>query len=99
MTDPTPTAPKIGYCYLVECADGSFYAGWTYDPQRRVQQHNDGRGARYTRTHGPVKLVYLEEHPSRQHAMRREQEIKRLSHQQKRKLALQYSQQQYTDKN
>ncbi len=45
------------FCYIVECADGTFYTGWSTDPERRLRQHNRGKGARYTRTHGPVRLV------------------------------------------
>lgn len=75
------------YCYILECADGSFYTGWTTDPQRRLRQHNSGRGAAYTRTHRPVKLVYVEPQPDRSTAMRRELAIKHLSHEKKRRLA------------
>jgi putative endonuclease len=76
------------YCYMVECADGSFYTGWTTDPQRREKQHNRGTGARYTRTHRPVKLVYIEPQPDRSTAMRRERVLKALKHQQKKALVI-----------
>ena len=66
------------YCYIVECADGTYYTGWAIDPEKRVAMHNKGRGARYTRTRGPVKLVYVEELPDRKAAMKREIAIKRL---------------------
>lgn len=75
------------YCYLLECADGSYYTGWTTDPARRERQHNHGSGAAYTRMHRPVKLVYVEEQPDRATAMRREIAIKRYSHERKKKLA------------
>lgn len=75
------------YCYLMRCADGSFYTGWTLDPHRREQQHNQGRGAKYTRLHRPVKLVYVEEQPDLSSALKREKAIKKLSHQQKEKMA------------
>lgn len=75
------------YCYLLECADGSYYTGWTTDPARRERQHNQGSGAAYTRMHRPVKLVYVEEQPDRATAMRREIAIKRYSHERKKKLA------------
>ena len=75
------------FCYILECADGSFYTGWTTDPQRRLKQHNRGTGARYTRTHRPVRLVYVEPQPDRAAAMRREIAIKRLDHDQKARLA------------
>jgi predicted GIY-YIG superfamily endonuclease len=67
------------YCYIVECADGTYYTGWAIDPQKRVAMHNKGRGARYTRTRVPVKLVYVEELPDRTSAMKREIAIKRLN--------------------
>jgi putative endonuclease len=66
------------YCYIVECADGTLYTGWTTDPERRVKTHNAGRGARYTRMRGPVRLVYVEEQPDRASAMKREKAIKAL---------------------
>jgi len=68
------------YCYILECADGSLYTGWTTDPNRRAKQHNAGRGARYTRTHSPVRLVYVEPQLDRASAMRRERAIKQLNH-------------------
>lgn len=75
------------YCYLLECADGSYYTGWTLDPVRREKQHNSGHGAKYTKFHRPVRLVYVEEQPDRTTAMRREREIKKLAHKQKAALA------------
>ena len=74
------------YCYILECADGTYYTGWTTDPERRVAQHNKGMGARYTRTRMPVKLVYLEPQLDRTTAMKRERAIKALSRKQKMKL-------------
>jgi putative endonuclease len=74
------------YCYIVECADGTYYTGWTVDPERRVAMHNKGRGARYTRTRCPVKLVYVEELPDRKAAMKREIAIKKLGRKGKGKL-------------
>ena len=74
------------YCYILECADGTYYTGWTTDPERRVAQHNKGMGARYTRTRMPVKLVYLEPQLNRTTAMKRERAIKALSRKQKMKL-------------
>ena len=73
MDDLSPPA----YVYIVRCADGTLYTGWTTDVARRVAEHNAGRGARYTRQHGPVTLVYSEVCPDRSTAMRREEEIKR----------------------
>jgi putative endonuclease len=73
-------------CYILECSDGSYYTGWTTDPVRREKQHNQGRGAKYTRTHRPVKLVYIEPQPDRSSAMKREHAIKSLSHARKKLL-------------
>ncbi len=67
------------FVYLLRCADGTLYAGWTLDVDRRVLAHQAGRGARYTRTRRPVELVYHERCSSRRAAMRREVEIKRMS--------------------
>jgi putative endonuclease len=70
----------------VECADGTYYTGWAVDPEKRVAMHNKGRGARYTRTRGPVKLVYVEELPDRKAAMKREIAIKKLKREGKGRL-------------
>ena len=74
------------YCYIVECADGTYYTGWAIDPEKRLQVHNKGRGAKYTKTRRPVKLVYVEEQPDRKTAMKREIAIKRLGRDGKKKL-------------
>lgn len=74
------------YCYIIECSDGTYYTGWTTDPERRVLQHNKGVGAKYTSTRRPVKLVYLESQPNRTEAMKRELAIKRMKREQKGKL-------------
>lgn len=75
------------YCYIVRCANGAFYTGWTTDPQRRVSEHNAGRGARYTRMNCPVELVYLEEVADHSTALKREAQIKSYSHDKKESLA------------
>ncbi|MEP7358479.1 MAG: GIY-YIG nuclease family protein [Anaerolineales bacterium] len=74
------------FVYIVRCADGSLYTGWAVDVDRRVKTHNAGRGARYTRSHRPVELVYSEELPTRTEAMKRELAIKAYSR--AKKLAL-----------
>ncbi len=74
------------YCYILECSDGSYYTGWTTEPERRLLQHNAGRGARYTRTRLPVRMVYVEECPDRTAAMKRERAIKALPRLRKEKL-------------
>ncbi|MBI4044183.1 MAG: GIY-YIG nuclease family protein [Candidatus Diapherotrites archaeon] len=68
----------VFFVYLVECADGSFYCGYTSDIIERIKVHNKGHGGSYTRAHLPVKLVYFEKRKSRKSAMRRELEIKSL---------------------
>lgn len=78
------------YCYMVRCCDGSFYTGWTLDPERRVKQHNRGTGAAYTRLHRPVELVYVEETASRSAALKREIALKRYSHEKKEIMARSY---------
>lgn len=74
------------YVYLLRCADDTLYAGCTTDPQRRLEQHNAGRGAKYTRARRPVTLVYVEQAEDHSQALRREAALKRLSR--KEKLAL-----------
>lgn len=74
------------FCYILECSDGTFYTGWTTDPERRMAQHNKGVGARYTKTRRPVKMVYLEELPDKVTALKRELQIKKLKRKQKLKL-------------
>lgn len=64
--------------YILQCADGTLYTGWTMDLEQRLQAHNSGKGARYTRGRRPVRLVYREEQPTRSAAQRREAAIRRL---------------------
>ncbi len=78
------------YCYILECADGTYYTGWTTDPQRRLRTHNRGAGARYTRTRRPVRLVYIEPQAGRAEAMRRERQIKTYARGQKKALIDRY---------
>jgi putative endonuclease len=65
--------------YVVRCGDGTLYTGITTDPDRRLAEHNRGRGCAYTRTRLPVALVYLEPAENRSYALRREHAIKRMS--------------------
>lgn len=76
----------VHWTYVVECADGSFYTGYTTDVQRRVREHNRGEGAKYTRGRRPVELVHAEEFDSKSAAMSREYEIKQLSRAEKERL-------------
>ncbi|PWH17121.1 MAG: hypothetical protein DDG60_02940 [Anaerolineae bacterium] len=80
------------YCYILQCADGTLYTGWTTDPIRREREHNAGNGARYTQTRRPVRLVYVEEAPDKPSALKREREIKRLPRKQKLALLAQHLQ-------
>jgi putative endonuclease len=73
----------MNYTYILECADGTLYTGWTNDLQKRLASHNAGTGAKYTRTRRPVKLVYAEAHEDKCDAMRREYRIKQLTRMQK----------------
>ena len=66
------------FCYLLECADGSLYAGITSTLERRVRRHNDGTASKYTRARRPVRLVWAEPWPDRSSASRREAALKRL---------------------
>ena len=74
------------FTYLVECADGSYYAGWTTDLSARLAAHNDGIGARYTRSRLPVRLVYWPELADKQAAMRQEAAIKKMTRAQKKQM-------------
>lgn len=67
------------YVYIVRCADGTLYTGWTSDLKKRIAAHNRGLGAKYTRGRAPVRLVYCEKFALREEAMSREVEIKKLS--------------------
>ena len=75
----------MGHCfaYLLRCADGTLYGGWTNDLERRVAAHNAGTGSKYTRARRPVELCYLEEWDSKQLAQQREWEIKQMTRAQK----------------
>lgn len=76
------------YTYLLRCADGSLYCGWTNDLEKRLAAHNAGTASKYTRSRLPVEMVYAEAHDSKQEAMRREYRIKRLSREEKEALIL-----------
>ena len=76
----------MNYVYLLRCADGSLYCGWTTDPDARLAAHNSGRGAKYTRSRLPVALAYLEAYEDRREALSREWHIKRMSKAEKEKL-------------
>ena len=71
------------YFYVLECADQSFYAGYTNNVDRRVDVHNAGKGAKYTRARGPVECIYVEEFDTKPEAMRAEYAFKQLTRTQK----------------
>ena len=71
------------FVYMLLCADNSFYLGTTDNVERRLLTHLSGRGARYTRSHKPVRVVYREEVVDKSAALKREAELKKLTHRQK----------------
>ena len=73
----------MNHTYMIECEDGSLYTGWTNNLEKRFAMHVAGKGAKYTRSHKPVRIVYDEISDTPQQAQRREYQIKRLSHAQK----------------
>jgi len=77
---------KKHYVYILKCADGTYYTGYTTDPERRTQVHNSGKGAKYTRARRPVELIYTEEYDDKIEAHRREYAIKQLTRAEKEKL-------------
>jgi len=74
------------YVYILLCIDGSFYTGYTKDLNERTRQHENGKGAKYTKTHRPQKVAYVELFNNRGSAMKRERAIKKLTHKQKQDL-------------
>ena len=74
------------YVYVLECADGTLYTGYTTDVERRVAEHDAGEGAKYTRGRTPVEVVLTEGFDSRAAALRREHELKALSRREKERL-------------
>lgn len=68
------------FVYMVRCADGTLYTGFARDPHARVQVHNSGKGAKYTRSRLPVSLVYSEQCESLSAALKRERQLKPWSH-------------------
>lgn len=73
----------MNYTYILKCNDGTLYCGWTNDLEKRIKTHNDGKGAKYTRSRLPVSLVYYEKFESSVEAQKREREIKKLSRSEK----------------
>lgn len=76
----------MNYTYIVKCSDDTFYTGWTNNLEKRIRDHNVGKGAKYTKSRRPVELVYYETFSQKEDAMRREYAIKQLNRAGKRKL-------------
>lgn len=76
----------MNYVYILECRDGTWYTGWTNDVERRLKAHNGGKGAKYTKSRLPVRLIYTEGYETATEARRREWQIKCLTRAQKEEL-------------
>ena len=74
------------YAYMLRCSDNTIYSGYTNNLEKRVETHNSGKGAKYTKTRRPVKLVYYETFKTKSEAMKREYEFKHLTRGQKEEL-------------
>ena len=78
--------PSTNFFYILQCRDGTLYTGWTNDIEQRLRAHNSGKGAKYTKGRGPVKLVHLENFPTKEEAMRREWAVKHMKKEKKLEL-------------
>ena len=76
----------MNYTYIVRCSDGTLYTGWTNDLKKRIKDHNEGRGAKYTRSRRPVVLAYYEEFATKEEAMSREWAIKQMPRRKKEEI-------------
>lgn len=76
----------MNYTYILECKDGTYYTGWTNNLEKRMKEHNEGKGAKYTKARRPVELVYFETFESKIDAMKREYAIKQMKRSEKIKL-------------
>lgn len=79
----------MNYTYILRCRDNSLYTGWTNNLEKRIEAHNAGKGAKYTKARLPVELVYYEQFETKEEAMRREYAIKQMSKKEKEKLLCQ----------
>ncbi len=77
---------KQNITYILRCSDGTLYTGWTNQLDKRLNDHNEGRGAKYTRGRRPVELAYQEMYDTKQEAMQREARIKKMTRKEKEKL-------------
>lgn len=73
----------MNYTYIVMCSDKTLYTGWTNNLEKRMKDHNSGKGAKYTKGRGPITLVYHEEYPTKEEALKREVAIKKMTRKQK----------------
>ena len=76
----------MNYTYILKCKDGTYYTGWTNNLEKRIKDHNDGNGAKYTKPRRPVAIVYHEVFATKEEAMRREYAIKRMTRKEKEEL-------------
>ena len=74
---------KTNYVYIVKCQDNTFYTGWTTDLVKRINAHNHGKGAKYTKARRPDELVYFEEYTEKSLALKREYAIKQMTRKEK----------------
>lgn len=84
----------MNYTYIVQCSDGTLYTGWTNDLNKRIKAHNNGKGAKYTRSRLPVELVYAKGHATKEEAMKDEYRIKQLPRKRKQELCREYEEEQ-----
>ena len=80
----------MNYTYILKCNDDTLYTGWTNNFEKRIKDHNDGKGAKYTKTRRPVELVYYEKFETKEEAMKREYAIKQLTREEKKTLIEKY---------
>ncbi|PKK82289.1 MAG: hypothetical protein CVT49_14550 [candidate division Zixibacteria bacterium HGW-Zixibacteria-1] len=85
------------YLYILKCNDGSLYTGVTINIPNRIEKHNAGKGAKYTRSHRPVELVYYEEYETESEARKRERELKGLRRKKKEQLIDGFSSERLSD--
>lgn len=76
----------MNYTYILQCSDGTYYTGWTNDLEKRLDAHNTGKGAKYTKARRPVMLMYYEMFATKEEAMKREYAIKQLNRKKKTEL-------------
>ena len=80
MSCMNPLSNMKHFVYILKCANGQFYVGCTKDLDERMERHNSGRGARFTKKHLPFELVYTEEYENEEDAYNRERQLHKWSH-------------------